>query len=270
MTKTDHMAQGELFLIPRQTDGGIINQRATDGYVNATAICRLAGKQFADYHRLKTTKEFMDELSSDMGIPIPELIQTLSGGVPEIQGTWVHPQVAINLGQWASPKFAVLVSKWVSEWMSGRTTTTYAFPYHIRRYLVNRSKIPPTHFSMLDQMTIKLLGALESKGYIVPDHMMPDIALGKMFSKWLRERGDAPETFPSYEHAFDDGRRKPVQARLYPNELMTEFNQQLEEWVKDGRALIYFSERDPSSVLPLKEVYADLLLLAETTSTDAL
>lgn len=92
-----------------------------------------------------------------------------------MQGTWVHPQVAINLGQWASPKFAVLVSKWVFEWMSGGIKESYKFPYHIRRYLVNRSKIPSTHFSMLDQMTFKLLGALEAKGYIIPANLMPDI-----------------------------------------------------------------------------------------------
>lgn len=176
-----------------------------------------------------------------------------------MQGTWVHPQVAINLGQWCSPKFAVAVSKWVFEWMRGDGATNYKFPYHIRRYLVNRSKIPPTHFSMLDQMTIKLLGALESKGYIIPAKLMPDISLGRMFSKWLRDNGYDPDSFPEYEHVFDDGKRPPVPARLYPNELMTKFNLELEEWLISGKALKYFSERDKESIAPLKELYIEFI-----------
>ncbi len=259
MAKKDHIAQTELFpLIPHHLDGKVINQRATDGYVNATAMCKSTGKLFADYARLKSTREFLPELSSDMGIPISELIQSLKGGSPENQGTWVHPHVAINLGQWLSPKFAVLVSKLVFEWVSGKNASNYSFPYHIRRYLINRNKIPPTHFSMLDQMTIKLIGALEEKGYMIPSELMPDISLGRMFSKWLRENGYDPDGFPTYEHVFDDGKRPPVQARLYPNELMTEFNIKLEDWIRNGKALKYFSDRDQNSIEPLKAVYAEL------------
>ncbi len=175
-----------------------------------------------------------------------------------MQGTWVHPHVAINLGQWASPKFAVLVSKWVFEWMNGKDASNYKFPYHIRRYLINRSKIPPTHFSMLDQMVVKFLGALEAQGYIIPAGLMPDIALGRMFSKWLRDNGHDPKSFPTYQHVFDDGKRPPVPARLYPNELMTEFNLQLEDWIRNGRSLEYFRTRDQNAIEPLRKVFAEL------------
>ena len=36
-----------------------------------------------------------------------------------MQGTWVHPHVAINLGQWLSPKFAVRVAQIVEDWGRG-------------------------------------------------------------------------------------------------------------------------------------------------------
>lgn len=144
--------------------------------------------------------------------------------------------------------------------MSGADSVK-SFPYHIRRYLINRHKIPPTHFSMLDQMTIKLLGALESKGYVIPDNLMPDIALGGMFSKWLRSNEYDPDSFPRYIHEFDDGRRPNVSVRLYPNELMTDFNHQLELWILDGRALTYFSKKDSNSIAPLKSVLNDIKLL---------
>lgn len=256
MAKNDHMDQGDLLpIISHKVNSTPINQRATDGYVNATALCQACDKQLKHYLENASTKAFLSELSGSVGIPTDLLVQKIITGPNDNRGSWVHPQVAINLGQWASPQFAVLVSKWVFEWISG---SVKAYPYHIRRYLINRHKIPATHFSMLDQITIKLLGALEAKGYIVPDNMMVDIALGRAFSKWLRNNGHDPDSFPSYSHNFDDGKRPVVPARLYPNELMTNFNIELEEWIKDGRALKYFSERDPNSIPALKVIYAEL------------
>ena len=59
--------------------------------------------------------------------------------------------------------------------------------------------MPNTHFSMLNQMILRILAPLETHGYILPDKMIPDIALGKMFSKWLRDSGYNPDKFPYYE-----------------------------------------------------------------------
>lgn len=100
------MNQGELFpIIPHQAENNIIAQRAYDGYVNATAMCQAAGKRLNDYTRTAATQDFVSELSADTGIPVSELIQSVKGGNPEFQGTWVHPHIAINLGQWASPNY---------------------------------------------------------------------------------------------------------------------------------------------------------------------
>ncbi|NLD09822.1 MAG: KilA-N domain-containing protein, partial [Xanthomonadaceae bacterium] len=73
-----------------------IDQRINDGYVNATALCKASGKLIADYLRLDSTKEFLTELESDVGNPISELVQVVKGGNPQLQGTWVHPYVAIT------------------------------------------------------------------------------------------------------------------------------------------------------------------------------
>ena len=256
MANQDNMSQELLPLIEHKVDNSPINQRAADGYVNATALCQACNKQLGHYLQNKNSREFFEALRADIGIPISELIQIVKGGHPELQGTWVHPQVAINLGQWASPRFAVLVSKWVFEWMSGNAAKA-ELPDHIKRYLINRHKIPPTHFSMLDQMTLKLLAPLEQNKYMIPATMMPDIALGKMFSRALRDSGHDPERFPSYTHEFTDHRRN-VRARLYPNEVMTEFNVILDNWVRDGRALEYFRKRDQRAIEPLKKVFAEL------------
>lgn len=95
--------------IDRLAENDVITQRVSDGYFNATAMCRAAGKRINNYTRLPTTSDFINELSSVTRICATELIQTIQGGPPQLQGTWVHPQVAINLAQWLSPKFAISV-----------------------------------------------------------------------------------------------------------------------------------------------------------------
>lgn len=98
--------------------GTMVRQREEDGYINATELCKAAGKRLNDYTRLDSTQEFLSEMSSTAGIPAVELVQAREGRPDLGGGTWVHPDVAINLAQWLSPKFAVQVSKWVRELMT--------------------------------------------------------------------------------------------------------------------------------------------------------
>lgn len=59
-----------------------------------------------------------------MGIPITEIVQTVQGGAAQRQGTFVHPYVAVNLGQWCSPSFAAKVSQWVIDRFSAKPIMT--------------------------------------------------------------------------------------------------------------------------------------------------
>src|ERR1043166_1653478 len=200
--------QTQFELIPHTVDGELIQQRKDDGYINATAMCKAAHKNWADYARLSSTREFLSELSSAMGIPITELIQSVAGGTPTLQGTWVHPQVAIHLAQWLSAQFAVQVSKWVYDWMSsGRVGAQQSVPYHLRRYARNQKNVPDGHFSILTEMTQAIIAPMEIEGYTLPERMLPDISQGKMFCKWLREAMDIDtDRFPTYLHYYEDGR----------------------------------------------------------------
>jgi hypothetical protein len=244
--KGENNMQLELALIPHEVENTLINQRAVDGYVNATAMCKAVGKLFADYSRLKTTQEFMKELSTATGIPIAELIQTLMGGISDAQGTWVHPDVAINLGQWCSPKFAVAVSQWVREWATGKSKPQN-LPYHIQRYMANREAIPPTHFSMLNEMIFALIAPLEIAGYTFPEEMVPDISAGKMFCKWLREEKSIDTNLlPTYRHEYGDGRI--VYPKLYPNEVLADFRKHFHKVWLPTKAEKYFKERDAKAI----------------------
>ncbi len=257
--------QYSLDLISHEVDNTRIEQRSADGFINATAMCRAAGKQFSDYERIPQTGEFLSELSKSLRIPKNLLIFEQVSGPTDHRGTWVHPDVAINLGQWLSPKFAVIVAQWVREWMSGSRPEAANLPYHLKRYLANQSKVPITHFSILAEMTLGLIAPLEQKGYRLPDNMIPDISQGRMFAKWLREeKGIETSSLPTYPHEYADGR--VVEAKLYPVELLGAFRQHFHEvWMKT-RCLDYFKDRDQAALPHLIQVLGERIEAAKHLS----
>lgn len=104
--------------LAREVNAIEIDQRISDGYINATALCKASNKEIKHYLENSTTKDFLDELSRSVGIPTDVLVSKIMTGRNEFRGTWVHPQVAINLAQWLSPKFAVQVTEWIFGWMT--------------------------------------------------------------------------------------------------------------------------------------------------------
>lgn len=257
--------QYSLDLISHEVDNTRIEQRSSDGFINATAMCRAAGKQFSDYEGTTQTNEFLNELSNSLRVPRSLLTFEQVSGPVDHRGTWVHPDVAINLGQWLSPKFAVIVAQWVREWMSGSRPEAANLPYHLKRYLANQNKVPITHFSILAEMTLGLIAPLEQKGYRLPDNMIPDISQGRMFAKWLREeKGIETSSLPTYPHEYADGR--VVDAKLYPVELLGDFRQHFHEvWMKT-RCLEYFKDRDQAALPHLAQVLGERIEAAKHLS----
>ena len=244
--------QFSLSLIAHKVQDSIVEQRALDGYINATAMCQAAGKKISHYSDTDGTKAFIKELSSDAGIPASELIQTIKGEEPHLQGTWVHPQVAIHMAQWLSPKFAVQVSKWVYDWMSGKHQPA-KMPFHLERHMLNMHKIPNGYFSVLQEMTNALVAPMEAQGYHMPQQMMPDVSHGKMLCKHLRDKlGVNTDELPTYSHAFPDGRE--VDAKLYPLTYLGEFRVLLAEVWFPEKAAAYFKPRDPAALAALDRI----------------
>ncbi len=236
---------GQLELIPRVEEGEIIPQRLSDGYISATALCKSVGKEFSNYHAMKSTQDFIAELSLQTNLAKDQLILIIRGGNPQQQGTWVHPYLAINLGQWLSVKFSVKVSQWVYEWQTGKAKPV--MPVHIERYMMNRARVPHTHFSMLNELIFNLIAPLESAGYTMPANMLPDASEGKMFCNWLRKnRGVEPKDFPNYDHEFPDGRVFP--ARLYPMQYMEDFKNHFHQIWLPTKAPEYFGQRAPEAL----------------------
>lgn len=94
-----------------------ISRRDADGFVNATAMCKANGKRWENYHRCQRTQEYIAALAAVARNRATgsELIHTIQGGTPALQGTWIHPRLAIDLARWISPAFAVWMDGWFLE-----------------------------------------------------------------------------------------------------------------------------------------------------------
>jgi hypothetical protein len=99
------------------TDGSSITiPMREDGYINATMLCKAGGKKFNDWNRLKNTNELITSLESETGNPVSQLINVNKGNSYKYeQGSWIHPDLAIQLAQWVNPHFAIQVSRWTRE-----------------------------------------------------------------------------------------------------------------------------------------------------------
>jgi phenylpyruvate tautomerase PptA (4-oxalocrotonate tautomerase family) len=104
--------------ICHKAEGIEIEQRRDDGYIDATAMCRAYGDTFAHYRDNQRTQTTLEALEKDLNIPIRILVQSEVGG--RHGGTWVHPEVAVDLAQHLSPIFRIRVNRWILQWMQGR------------------------------------------------------------------------------------------------------------------------------------------------------
>jgi hypothetical protein len=130
---------GEILkFIPREVNGIKVEQRNTDGFINGTAMCVAHNKDVSDWLKTDDTWETVVALAEDLSIEPTEAKNPKSGnsvftrvsttyptlvvvkrGSPENGGgTWLHPDLAIQLAQWCSKPFAIQVSRWIREWLT--------------------------------------------------------------------------------------------------------------------------------------------------------
>lgn len=261
--------QYSLALIQHEVNNSVINQRESDGYINATAMCKVSNKQFKDYAANKSTQEFFQALAEDLQLEIQlgdkslvnknqALIETFPGAPSTGGGTWVHPQVALNLAQWLSPKFAVQVSKWVYDWMQGKGTqnTSAQLPHHLSRYIANDGRIPGGYFSILQETGLSLFGPLHYQGFDIPKGWVPDISVGLKFCEYLRDKHNIDtDALPTYHHTYLDD-RKMVYPKVYPDEFLAEFRNWFRTTWLPNYGVKYFKKKDPDSLAFLDKLPA--------------
>ena len=128
-----------LEIVPKKAEielnGIMVLSRLEDGYINATQLCKAGKKFFKDWKRLESTKELLQALESETRNSAAQLIDNISNGrnLPlklidvkvggNHSGSWIHPDLAVQLAQWISPVFALQVSRWIRELaMTGKVT----------------------------------------------------------------------------------------------------------------------------------------------------
>ena len=243
------MSQYNLALISREVDEQIIYQRAGDGYVNATAMCKAASKMLGHYLENQATKAYLKEVSADIGIPITEIVQVIKGGDPQLQGTWVHPDVAIHLAQWCSPKFAVQVNKFIREWMQGENPLQKALNqlqfYIDRASLVNNS-VPQNYFSVFKEAAPLMVTLIQS-GVLVDDKTVPDISIGSHWATYWKKQelaldhGEPTNYLHFYPESYPQSVSNPQSVKAYPLSALSDFRIWLEG--------IYLPEKFPKYML---------------------
>jgi hypothetical protein len=101
----------------------IIESRESDNFINATQLCKAGKKFFKDWYRLESTQELIKELENNL-LSDRRIITSQNISVVDIkkgnsknytQGSWIHPDLAVQLAQWISPSFAIQVSRWIRE-----------------------------------------------------------------------------------------------------------------------------------------------------------
>jgi hypothetical protein len=104
-------------------------------------------KRFVDYSRTLRGKEYLQELSTNMNVPISGLepgclVQSTRGG-QDNGVTWIHPRVVLDYARWLNTKFAVWMDAWVYEKIYPQTDNNCVRPsvYHHQLYIQNETDL---------------------------------------------------------------------------------------------------------------------------------
>jgi len=240
---TDISPDSQLMLVPHSYQGALISQRATDGYINATAMCRAAAKEWANYNQNSSTRAFLQALEGSLGIPRDLIVQSILSGPNEARGTWIHPQVAIHLAQWLSPEFAVKVTEWVYEWMSGKHPSDKIWAQFQDRVSLVYDNVPDGYFCVFREIA-DVFAALISNGCNPGTKMLLDISVGMHWASYWKsaklaekfgERRYFDHFYPQY---FAQSHANPQPAACYPEDAIPTFRR----WLRD----IYVQHKMPT------------------------
>lgn len=146
--------------------------------------------------------------------------------------------------------------KWITSEVlpSIRKTGSYGghVPAFIKRYNENWNRVSGGHFSVINELVVRLWGRLEMVGHMMADRapngtqLRPDTSVGKLFAKWLDE--NHPQLSGShsmYPHKTDEWEGD---ARQYPNSMLPLFIEFIDNvWIPEHSER-YFNTRDPAAL----------------------
>ncbi len=146
--------------------------------------------------------------------------------------------------------------KWVTTEVLPQIRKTGSYggrvPAFISRANANWDRVSPKHFSVINELTIRLWGRLERLGHIMADvapngtQLRPDNSVGKLFANYLRENyPDLANNYGYYRHTTPEWEGD---AREYPIEVLPIFIEFVDDvWIPE-HSQGYFNRRDPAAL----------------------
>ncbi|EOF8726577.1 KilA-N domain-containing protein [Neisseria gonorrhoeae] len=102
-----------------------------NGYLNATAIAEQYDKRVGNYLRNERTQEYITALNERLFNPETRnrataenqlVIIKKGGNDKKLQGTWLHPKLAVDFARWLNPKFAVWCDEQIETLLNGNVS----------------------------------------------------------------------------------------------------------------------------------------------------
>jgi len=157
-----------------------------DGYIDATALCKAACKNFSHWNANKKSKEFVDRLSKLLRIQINQII--ILARNPH-EHTYVHPLVATNVAQWISSDFSARVSVWLEEWKSAKIENNVKYMDALNNLKVNGNH--QLEFSVKNRLAANAHGKVEVETPVgfIDIETADEIIEVKHVSKWKHAMG---------------------------------------------------------------------------------
>lgn len=93
-----------MVVVGKDGDAIVTRIRMSDGYINATELCRYVQKPFRNYLLRKSTLEWWNGISECLHIPVCQLSHKDGAG-----DVWVEYHVGTDLAQWCSARSLLTV-----------------------------------------------------------------------------------------------------------------------------------------------------------------
>ena len=211
--------------IKHSYNGAIVSQES-DGFVSLTDMAKIHNKSVADYLRLDNTKAYLEALSLDMGITTSSLTRIVKGKGKH-QGTWAHPDIAIDFAQWCSPTFKVWANRTLRGVISQPSEPKKAIAYYSDRCAdIRKNLVKPKGSWCVIEKCNHLLLEVEKAGYPIDKFDLLDSSVGKRYAQYRREIGYSEPTQSAHYQLPHCPR--PVAIACYPSSELGIFSDWLE------------------------------------------
>lgn len=109
----------------------------SDGWINATDVAKRFGKRPVDWLRLPASQNYLRALARALGLDTDVgkshfgLVAAEKGG--KVQGTWLHPKLAVAFARWLDDDFAVWCDLRIDALLRGEITEKQRFDQACKR-----------------------------------------------------------------------------------------------------------------------------------------